>query len=54
VTGKHRVRRRRGDNMDLDEDEESEDEKRYGSKNFLKKRKIENDGLDELGECAVL
>ncbi|KAH7344998.1 MRC1-like domain-containing protein [Rhizoctonia solani] len=50
VAGKHRTRRRRGDNMDLDDDEESEDEHRRGPKNFLKKRKIDNDHLDALAK----
>ncbi|CUA76723.1 Serine/arginine repetitive matrix protein 2 [Rhizoctonia solani] len=50
VTGKMRTRRRRGDNMDLDDDDESEDEHRRGPKNFLKKRKIDNDHLDALAK----
>ncbi|CAE6530489.1 unnamed protein product [Rhizoctonia solani] len=50
VTGKHRTRRRRGDNMDLDDDDESEEEHRRGPKNFLKKRKIDNDHLDALAK----
>ncbi|CAE6469806.1 unnamed protein product [Rhizoctonia solani] len=50
VSGKLRTRRRRGDNMDLDDDEESEDEYRRGPKNFLKKRRIDNDHLDALAK----
>ncbi|KAJ1311445.1 hypothetical protein OPQ81_009934 [Rhizoctonia solani] len=50
VSGKLRTRRRRGDNMDLDDDEESEEEQRRGPKNFLKKRKIDNDHLDALAK----
>lgn len=54
VAGKHRNRRRgRGDNMDLDDDDESEDDGRHGSRNYLKKRKIDNDDLDELGKFNV-
>ncbi|KAG9124482.1 hypothetical protein FRC07_011483 [Ceratobasidium sp. 392] len=48
VAGKYRNRRRgRGDNMDLDDDE-SDDDGYTGPKKLLKKRKIENDGLDGL------
>ncbi|KAG9088719.1 hypothetical protein FRC06_001907 [Ceratobasidium sp. 370] len=48
ITGKYRNRRRgRGDNMNLDDDE-SDDDGYTGSKKLLKKRKIENDGLDGL------
>ncbi|KAG8692533.1 hypothetical protein FRC08_009713 [Ceratobasidium sp. 394] len=48
ITGKYRNRRRgRGDNMDLDDDE-SDDDGYTGPKKLLKKRKIENDGLDGL------
>ncbi|CAE7130924.1 unnamed protein product [Rhizoctonia solani] len=50
VSGKARTRRRRGDNMDLDDDDESEEEHRRGPKNFLKKRKIDNDHLDTLAK----
>lgn len=49
VAGKTRNRRRgRGDNMDLDDDDESEDDGYNGPKKLLKKRKIENDGLEGL------
>ncbi|CCO26880.1 mediator of replication checkpoint protein 1 [Rhizoctonia solani AG-1 IB] len=50
VAGKLRTRRRRGDNMDLDDDDESEEEHHRSSKNFLKKRKIDNDHLDALAK----
>lgn len=50
VAGKTRNRRRgRGDNMDLDDDE-SEDDGYNGPNKLLKKRKIENDGLEGLGK----
>ncbi|QRW05117.1 Serine/arginine repetitive matrix protein [Ceratobasidium sp. AG-Ba] len=49
VAGKLRNRRRgRGDNMDIDDDYESDDDGEVGQKKLLKKRKIENDGLDGL------
>lgn len=40
--------------MDLDGDDESEDDGYDGPKKLLKKRKIENDGLEGLGELVDL